>query len=68
MDYIEREPAPPFRLPKCLAGEWYLKGYEDAFSARQAITPIGPAGDQYKKGYDEGLAAAQREFFAAICY
>ncbi len=66
MDYTEREPAPPLRPPKMVAGEWYLKGFVDAYHAHLAVIPRGPAGEQYKKGYTEGLAAAQRDFFAAI--
>ncbi len=65
MDYPEREPALPLRPATLLAGEWYLRGFADAYAAHWAVTPGGPAGEQYKKGYALGIAAVRREFFAA---
>ena len=67
MDYSEREPVPPLITPRMVAGEWYLRGFADAYDARVALTPEGPAGAQYTRGYHEGLAAVQRDFFAAMC-
>ena len=66
MDYSDREPVPPLMTPKMVAGEWYLKGFADAYNARPALVPSGPAGEEYSRGYKEGLAAVQRDFFAAM--
>ena len=66
MDYTDREPDPPLTAPRMVAGEWYLRGFADAYSAHLAVAPDGPAGDQYSRGYKEGLAAVQRDFFAAM--
>ena len=66
MDYTDREPAPPLTSPRMVAGEWFLRGFADAYNAHVAVAPEGPAGDQYSRGYKEGLAAVQRDFFAAM--
>ncbi len=66
MDYTERDPELLLTTPRILAGEWYLKGFVDAYSARVALVPFGPAGDEYNRGYQQGLAAVQRDFFAAM--
>lgn len=65
MDYTDRQSAPFLKPLKMLAGEWYLKGFADAYDAHWAVIPCGPAGEHYKKGYALGLATVQREFFAA---
>jgi hypothetical protein len=65
MDYTEPVPAPPLKPPE-ITGEWYLRGFADAYHAHVAVIPAGPAGDQYSKGYMEGLAAFQRDVFAEI--
>ncbi len=67
MDYSDHEPLTLLMTPRMVAGEWYLWGFADAYNARVALTPEGPAGEQYTRGYQEGLAAIQRDFFAAIC-
>lgn len=66
MDYSEREPVLPLLTPKMVAGQWYLQGFMDAYSARVALVPFGPAGEEYNRGYEQGLAAVQRDFFAAM--
>ncbi len=65
MDYAEREPVMPLRPPKLVVGEWYLKGFADAYGAHWAVIPYGSAGEQYKKGYALGIATVRREFFEA---
>lgn len=65
MYYTERQPPPSFSLRSIFAGEWYLKGFADAYAAHWAVTPCGSAGEAYKKGYALGLAAVRREFFEA---
>ncbi len=65
-DYTDREPVPPLTAPHMVAGEWYLRGFVDAYNAHVAVAPEGPAGEQYTRGYNEGLAAVQRDFFAAM--
>ena len=49
-----------------VVGEWYLKGFSDAYGAHWAVIPSGPAGEQYKRGYALGLEAVRREFIA-VC-
>ena len=66
MDYTERQPARFPGAPLTVAGEWYLRGFADAYDARWAIAPSGPAGEQYRKGYALGQQAFQREFFEAL--
>ncbi len=66
MDYTDREPDPPLTAPRMVAGEWYLRGFADAYNAHVAVAPEGLAGEQYGRGYKEGLAAVQRDFFAAM--
>ncbi len=66
MDYTEPVPAPAIKPLEMAAGEWYLRGFADAYSAHVAVIPAGPAGEQYSKGYTEGLAAVQRDIFAEI--
>ena len=66
MDYFKREPETPLGTLKIVVGEWYLKGFADAYDAHWAVVPSGFAGEQYKKGYILGLAAVRREFFAAV--
>ena len=68
IEYADRVPPPPPQPPRMVAGEYYLRGFADAYQARRAVIPHGPAGEQYKRGYAEGLAAVQRDFFAAICH
>jgi len=72
MDYAEREPVMPLKPPRMVVGEWYLRGFADAYGAHWAVIPWGPAGEQYKKGYALGLATVRREFLAAawssFCY
>lgn len=63
MDYIEREPARPLSTPRMVVGEWYLKGFADAYDCHWAVVPWGPAGEEYKKGYALGAAAFRAEFF-----
>ena len=65
MDYTERQSLTPLRPLRVVVGEWYLKGFADAYDAHWAVIPCGPFGEQYKKGYALGLAAVRREFFAA---
>jgi hypothetical protein len=65
MYYTEYHPATPPRPPLMVVGDWYLKGFADAYGAHWAVAPNGPAGEQYKKGYALGVAAVRREFFAA---
>ena len=65
MDYTERALAPALRPSETIAGEWYLRGFADAYGAHWAAAPCGPAGEQYKKGYALGVAAVRSEFFAA---
>ncbi|MGE5073151.1 MAG: hypothetical protein ACM3MF_06960 [Anaerolineae bacterium] len=67
MDYTEANPMPAVQPPRSVVGEWYLKGFVDAYGAHQAVVPSGPAGEEYQKGYQEGLAAVQRDFFSALC-
>ena len=67
MDYDEREPNQALTTARMVAGEWYLRGLTDAYNARAALIPFGPAGEQYIRGYEQGLAAVQRDFFAAMC-
>ena len=66
MDYTEAAAMPAFQPPRPTAGEWYLKGFADAYGAHQAVAPTGPAGEEYQKGYREGLVAVQRDFFSAL--
>jgi hypothetical protein len=66
MDYLQREPMSPIRRPQMVAGEWYLKGFADAYHAHQVVSPSGPAGEEYGRGYTAGLEAVQRDFFAAV--
>ncbi len=66
MDYTERQPATPLGSPVIAAGDWYLKGFADAYSAHWAVAPYGPAGEQYLKGYALGQAAFRCEFFEAL--
>ncbi len=66
MDNTDRKPDTPLTFARMLGGEWYLKGYADAYDAHVAVSPEGPAGMQYARGYKEGLAAVQRDFFAAM--
>jgi hypothetical protein len=49
---------------RALVGEWYLRGFADAYGAHWAVTPDGPAGDEYMKGYALGVAAVRSEFLA----
>jgi hypothetical protein len=65
MEHTERWPATPLRPPTNVVGEWYLKGFADAYNAHWAVVPSGPAGEQYQRGYALGLAAVRREFFVA---
>ena len=65
--YIECEPVSLLLTPRMVAGEWYLRGFVDAYDAHVALIPAGPAGEQYSRGYQQGLAAVQRDFFAAMC-
>ncbi len=59
--YDEREHTAPLRLPKMTNGDWYLRGFADAYHRKPAAIPRGPAGEQYKNGYSAGLKAAWRE-------
>ncbi len=61
----DREPVLPLRLPALIAGEWYLRGFADAYQAHQAVSPEGPAGEEYNRGYAAALAAVRRDFFAS---
>ena len=65
MDYTENTLAAPLRPSEMTVGEWYLKGFADAYGAHWAVAPCGPAGEQYKKGYALGVETVRREFFAA---
>ena len=65
MEYAERQPPTSFSLRTIVDGEWYLKGFADAYAAHWAVVPCGGAGEAYKKGYALGLAAVRREFFEA---
>ena len=49
-----------------VVGEWYLKGFADAYGAHWAVVPCGPAREQYERGYALGLAAVRNEFFEAL--
>ncbi len=66
MYYTGQELPAQIRPGKSAAGEWYLKGFEDAHQAHAPVVPWGPAGQEYSRGYTEGLADVQRDFFAAI--
>ncbi len=66
MDDSEREPVLLLFSVRMPSGQWYLSGYADAYNARAALVPEGPAGDEYNRGYRAGLAGVQRDFFAAI--
>ncbi len=63
MEYVERDPVLSSGLPM-VVGEWYLKGLADAYNARWAASPSGPAGEQYDKGYALGIASIRSEFFS----
>ncbi len=47
-------------------GEWYLKGFSDAYQAHWAVVPWGPMAEHYTKGYALGLAAVRAEYYAAL--
>ena len=59
--YDEREHTAPLRLPKMTGGDWYLRGFADAYHRKPAVIPRGPVAEKYKNGYAEGLRAAWRE-------
>lgn len=65
MDYPERAPVLLLQPPAMVVGDWYLKGFADAYGAHWAVIPSGPAGEHYKKGYALGLATVRAEFLAA---
>jgi hypothetical protein len=65
MDSHERERPTPLGPPKTIVGEWYLKGFADAYGAHWAVVPCGPAGEQYRRGYALGLTAVRHEYFVA---
>jgi hypothetical protein len=66
MEYIGPRPAAFNCSPKPVIGDWYLKGFADAYAAHWPAAPSGPAGEQYKRGYALGIAAVQREFSEAL--
>ena len=66
MDYSVHVPIYHLEPPRMVAGEWYLKGFADAYHAHQVVAPLGPAGEAYQRGYGAGLEAVQRDFFAAV--
>lgn len=66
MDFIEPAAALPRPAARPVVGEWFLKGFADAYGAHWAVTPWGPAGEQYTRGYALGLEAVRREFFEAL--
>ncbi len=49
-----------------VVGEWYLKGFADAYSAHWAVAPSGPAGDQYLRGYTLGVELVRELYFSAL--
>ncbi len=66
MYYSRCDQVCPLNSPQLMAGEWFLRGFADAYQAHQVVAPAGPAGDEYHRGYVIGLEAVQRDFFAAI--
>ncbi len=64
MEYVDHRLIAHPRLSGVLVGEWYLKGFADAYDAHWAVVPNGPFGEHYRKGYALGLAAVRREFLA----
>ncbi len=65
MNYLERRSVIPLNPASILVGEWYLRGFADAYDAHWALVPNGPEGEHYRKGYALGLAAVRREFLVA---
>ena len=39
--YDEREHTAPLRLPKMTGGDWYLRGFADAYHRKPAVIPGG---------------------------
>ena len=66
MDYTPPEPIAQREPPGNVVGEWYLRGFADAYAAHWAVIPAGPASEQYRRGYELGIAVVRREFFAAL--
>ncbi len=64
---FERERTLARRQPRVVMGEWYLRGFADAYQAHQEVSPLGLAGAEYNRGYAAGLEAVQRDFLAAVC-
>jgi hypothetical protein len=64
MELTRFELALPPTPRRTMLGEWYLRGFADAYGAHWAVTPDGPAGDEYMKGYALGVAAVRSEFLA----
>lgn len=58
--------SPKLHVPPAIVGEWYLKGFADAYGAHWAVVPEGPEGEHYKKGYALGIAAVRDQFFEAL--
>ncbi len=66
MDGIGWDPGTQISPLKPVVGEWYLKGFADAYTAHWAVAPAGPLGEQYMRGYALGLAAVRQMYYFVL--
>ncbi len=66
MGFLKSEQATASQPYRFVVGEWYLKGFADAYDAHWAVVPSGPFGEQYRKGYALGVAVVRQKYLSVL--
>lgn len=66
MEHIAAVPGITITTPDRVVGQWFLRGFADAYGAHWAVTPEGLAGEHYRRGYELGVAAVRAEYMAVM--